>query len=292
MSRRLALAATALSAVAVTAIAGPAAAWPFGRREPAPAQTPAQTPAQPAAAAQQPTQAQAQAQVRKATPEQRAQAERLDPLARSVFWSREAQVDPRDAEAGVKLAASLRALGRYDEAAQAAGQVLILDPRNVEALIETARAHVAKGQGFYAVEPLTQAQSLAPRDWRVPSLLGVAYDQVSRFEDARAAWAQALQLSPDNPAVLTNMALHYAAQGDVARAETLLRTAAARPGATLQTRQNLALVLGLQGKTAEAEQILRRDLPPEQVEANLAWLRGRTGGATGRTWDAMRTGGR
>jgi Flp pilus assembly protein TadD len=34
-------------------------------------------------------------------------------------------------------------------------------------------------------------------------------------------------------------------------------------------RQNLALVLGLRGRTAEAEQMLRQDLPPELVAQNL-----------------------
>ena len=38
-------------------------------------------------------------------------------------------------------------------------------------------------------------------------------------------------------------------------------------------RQNLALVLGLQGKFAEAEDLLRRDLSPEDASANIASIR-------------------
>jgi Flp pilus assembly protein TadD len=34
----------------------------------------------------------------------------------------------------------------------------------------------------------------------------------------------------------------------------------------------LALVVGLQGRFDEAKQIASEDLPPEQVEANLAYL--------------------
>ncbi len=64
-------------------------------------------------------------------------------------------------------------------------------------------------------------------------------------------------------------------------------------------RQNLALVLGLQGRTAEAEQIIRRDLPPELAERNLQWLREKTVPGTtqtatapaltgtARTWDSV-----
>ena len=38
-------------------------------------------------------------------------------------------------------------------------------------------------------------------------------------------------------------------------------------------RQNLALILGLEGKLAEAERLERQDLPPELAEANMAYLR-------------------
>jgi Flp pilus assembly protein TadD len=37
-------------------------------------------------------------------------------------------------------------------------------------------------------------------------------------------------------------------------------------------RQNLALVVGLQGRFDEARQIASQDLPADQVEANMAYL--------------------
>ncbi|WBT06576.1 tetratricopeptide repeat protein [Brevundimonas vesicularis] len=211
----------------------------------------------------------------------RATYDRMDALSRSVFWASEQQADPTDAVAGVKLAQALRELGRYDQAAEAAQATLTLQPNNLDALLELGRAHIARGQAFYGVAPLEQARDLAPRDWRAYSLLGVAYEQVRRTDDARAAWNQALALSPDNPDVLTNAATAALTHGDAPGAETLLRRAVAQPTASAKVRQNLAMVLGLQGKMGEAEQILRRELPPEQAEQNLQWLRSRsTGGAT------------
>jgi len=38
-------------------------------------------------------------------------------------------------------------------------------------------------------------------------------------------------------------------------------------------RQNLALAVGLQGRFAEAEQIVRADLPAEEAAANVAYLK-------------------
>lgn len=227
----------------------------------------------------------------------RAAYDRRDALTRSVFWANEQQADPADPVAGVKLSASLRELGRFDAAVEAAQTTLLNQPDNIEAMLELGRAHWARGQAFYGIAALEKARDLAPGDWRPWSLLGAAYEQVRRHDDAEAAWRQALVISPDNPAVLTNMAMAEMTANDLPAAETLLRRATAQSGATLQMRLNLALVLGLQGKTGEAEAMLRRDLPPEQADLNLQWLRERTAAAAspkpdqastaGRTWGSL-----
>src|SRR5437660_379456 len=91
----------------------------------------------PAAAAAKPSPAKAAPEPpRKATADERALAERLDPLSRAAFWAHEVDIDARDAQAGVRLAASLRTLGRNDEAAQAAERVLVVDPASRDALLE------------------------------------------------------------------------------------------------------------------------------------------------------------
>lgn len=225
----------------------------------------------------------------------RATYDRMDALSRSVFWASEQENDPTDPVAGVKLAQALRELGRYDQAATAAEATLTVQPDNLDALLELGRAHVARGQAFYGIAPLEKARDQAPRDWRAWSVLGVAYEQVRRFDDARAAWNQALTLSPDNPDVLTNAAMAAMTQGDAAGAESLLRRAAAQAGASPKVRQNLAMVLGLQGKMGEAEQILRRELPPELAEKNLQWLSERAASPartaeTARTWSSLQGG--
>ena len=45
------------------------------------------------------------------------------------------------------------------------------------------------------------------------------------------------------------------------------------PGADSRVRQNLALVVGLQGRFKEAEQIAKAELSKDQAEANVAYLR-------------------
>ena len=251
--------ATILAALlAACALAGPAAAWPFASAKPAPASG-----VKPAAADV----------PKRATAQERIAADRLDPLTRSAFWAREADLDPTDAQAGVELAAALRALGRYPEAGDAVAKVLVLYPSNLDALLESARASVSAGKGFYALDPLRRAETLAPRDWRVYSLLAVAHDQNQQPDAARAAYDQALALSPENPAVLSNLGLWYATHGKPSVGETYLRRAAAQPAASPQERQNLALVLGMEGKLSDAETLMREDLPPDVAAGNLAYLR-------------------
>ena len=240
-----------------------------------------------------------------ATAEQRAATERLDALSRSIFWNREREVNPADPVAGVELASALRELGQYDQAAETAQSVLTGQPDNIEAMLELGKDHIARGQGFYGIAALEKARAMAPKDWRPLSLLGVAYNQVRREDDARAAWNEGLRLSADNPEILTNAAVALLTAGNLPGAEGLLRRAVAQPAATARMRLNLAMALGLQGKMPEAEQIIRRDLPPEQADSNLQWLRSKaapgavmpasmvadpmqaTGSATARTWNSL-----
>jgi len=273
MSPAPARTATAIAVLfALNLVAGPAGAWPFGAAKPAAtAPTPSST-AKPAA----PTAA-ALAARRKSSPEERAAADRLDLLARSAFWAKEVDVDPTDAQAGVEFATAMRLMGRNAEAAEAVQKILIVDPKNLDALLESARDYVALNKGFYAIEPLKQAMAIAPRDWRPVSLMGIAREQNQQPDEAHAAYLQALALSPDNPAVLSNLALWCATHHDTAQAETLLRRAVAQPGATARERQNLALVLGMQGKMADAEHIMRDDLPPEIADNNLNYLKAVSG---------------
>ncbi len=274
MSPKRPRAATALALLVTLTLpfcATSALAWPFGTPapQPAPAATTTPTPNGGAPSAS----AQAPGSGKRATAQERATADRLDPLSRSAFWSREFDRDPTDAVAGVELATALRLLGRYEEAADTAGRVLVLHPDNQSALLESARGYIEMDKGFYALEPLKKAQAAAPRDWTVYMLQGVAHEQNEQPEDARTAYLQALALSPNNPAVLSNLALWYAKRGDKAQAETLLRTAAAQPSANAQERQNLALVLGMEGRFSEAEHLMRQDLPPPVTDNNLAYLK-------------------
>jgi len=110
-------------------------------------------------------------------------------------------------------------------------------------------------------------------DWRILSVQGAVLDQMGRHSDAQRHYASALRLVPDEPSVLSNLGLSYALSKQLALAETTLRRAGAQPNAAPKVRQNLALVVGLQGRFQEAETIARGDLPPDEAAANVATLK-------------------
>jgi Flp pilus assembly protein TadD len=120
---------------------------------------------------------------------------------------------------------------------------------------------------------LSKAHSPDNPDWRLLSVQGTALDQMGRHDEARAYYASALKIAPGDPGVLSNLGLSYMLSRDLPKAEEALRQAYASPRASSRVRQNLGLVVGLQGRFAEAETIVKADLPPDQAAANVAYLK-------------------
>src|SRR5213079_2719807 len=131
------------------------------------------------------------------------------------------------------------------------------------------RALADAGNFNQALEVLERAHSPDQPDWRILSVQGAVMDQMGRHGEAQRYYASALRIVPDEPSVLSNLGLSY----DLKRAEETLRRASATGSVDKRVRQNLALVVGLQGRFPEAETIARADLPPTEAAANVTYLR-------------------
>jgi Flp pilus assembly protein TadD len=212
----------------------------------------------------------------------RAHVTREDALTQMAFWAAEYQTFPNDLEAAQRFADALRRGGRADRAVQIAEESLRRFPDDPALLTTLGYAAIAAKRPQDALRPLGFVARAEPRNWRVRSALGAALDQLGRFEEARAAYQEALALEPNNPRILTNLGVSHILAGEPAAAEPILRQAAAAPGAPVEARQNLAIALALTGRYAEAEQLQRVDLPPAQAAANVAYLRGLQ--SDGRRW--------
>ena len=73
--------------------------------------------------------------------------------------------------------------------------------------------------------------------------------------------------------MLTNLGLSYALTKQLPLAEDALRQACANPHADARMRNNFALILALEGKFAEAEQVSRQDMSAQAASANVQAIR-------------------
>ena len=152
-------------------------------------------------------------------------------------------------------------------------QASIGNPSNKALLAGYGRALMDNGNFQQALDVLSQAHSPEDPDWRILSAQGAALDQLGRYDEARQYYASALKIAPDEPSVLSNLGLSYVLSKDLAKAEEVLRKAYDHPDKDPRVRMNLAVVLGLEGREAEAESIAKADLPVEEANANVAELK-------------------
>ena len=183
------------------------------------------------------------------------------------------RADPSNAQVALRYAQALRATGQSAQAVAILEQLSIHNPANKAVLGEYGRALADAGQYEQALSVLNRAHTPEQPDWRILSAQGAVLDQMGRHEEAQRHYLTALKIVPNEPSVLSNLGLSYALSKDLKDAEVTLRLAVAQRPADPRVRQNLALVVGLEGRFAEAQQIARADLPPDQAAANVAYLR-------------------
>jgi Flp pilus assembly protein TadD len=175
--------------------------------------------------------------------------------------------------------------GRNDQALAVMQQVVIHHPKDNDVLSAYGKAQAAAGELDAALATISRAQRPDRPDWRLKSAEGAILDQLGRSDEARARYREALDLKPNDPSVLSNLGMSYLLTKDLKTAEIYLRKAAQQPNADSSVRQNLALVVGLQGRYKEAEKIARQELSPTQAEANVAYLRAMM--SEKNTWKAL-----
>ena len=183
------------------------------------------------------------------------------------------RANPADADAALAYAQALQALGERSQAVAVLQQASMRHPNNHALLGGYGKALADVGNYGQALDVLNRAHSPDQPDWHILSAQGAVLDQMGRHQDAQRYYASALKIVPDEPSVLSNLGLSYMLSKDLKRAEETLRRATARAGNDKRVRQNLALVVGLQGRFQEAENIAKADLPTDEAAANVSYLR-------------------
>jgi Flp pilus assembly protein TadD len=195
-------------------------------------------------------------------------------------WQHDIQVygqryraDPSNIDVALRYAQALRATQQSAQAAAILEELSMQNPNNKIVLGEYGRALADVGQYEQALTVFDRAHTPEQPDWHILSAQGAVLDQLGRHQEAQSHYLTALKIVPNEPSVLSNLGLSYALSKDLKNAEATLRLAVAQHSTDPRVRQNLALVVGLEGRFDEAEQIARADLPPDQAAANVAYLR-------------------
>ncbi|MGX9425800.1 MULTISPECIES: tetratricopeptide repeat protein [Bradyrhizobium] len=196
-----------------------------------------------------------------------------DPRRAVEFYGERYRANPKDVEAAIGYSQALRTTGQRAQAVAMLEQATIANPGNRPLLAAYGRALADNGNAQAAFDVLSRAHSPDNPDWRILSVQGTTLDRLGRHDEARRYYASALRLAPDEPSVLSNLGLSYMLSRDLPKAEENLRRAYASSRADSRVRQNFALVVGLQGRFAEAENIVKADLPADEAAANVAYLR-------------------
>ena len=188
-------------------------------------------------------------------------------------WGARYREDPANPEAALRYAQALRATEQRAQAVAVLEQASIRNPTDMAMLGAYGRALAEAGELSKAFDVLSRAHTPDNPDWRVLNAQGAVLDQMGRNAEAQKHYSSALKIVPNEPSVLSNLAMSYALMKNLKLAEQTLRRAVAQPSASPKVRQNLALVVGLQGRFNEAESIARADLPEDEAAANVSYLR-------------------
>jgi Flp pilus assembly protein TadD len=183
------------------------------------------------------------------------------------------KANPKDKAIAIHYAAALRAVGQSQQAVSVLEISMGYYPQDVDIAVAYAKALTADGRFDQSLQVLDNVIRPEAPDWNALLVKGAALDQLGRNQEARQLYTQALVFAPGEASIEANMGLSYAMTNELPAAEQHLRRAVQMRGATSQIRQNLALIVGLQGRFDECRALYAAELPPARVENNMAYVR-------------------
>jgi Flp pilus assembly protein TadD len=199
--------------------------------------------------------------------------ETATPQQAADYWGKQYSKNPRDLDAALSYAQNLKVMGQKREALAVLQQASLIHGQDRRLASDYGRLALDLEQVSVAKKLLEIADDPTNPNWRIVLARGTALAKEGSYREAISFYERAQALNPGHPSVLNNLALAYTMSGEPERGEQLLRQAATSGNESTKVRQNLALVLGLQGKYDEATKLASVDLAPTEAQANTALLK-------------------
>jgi tetratricopeptide (TPR) repeat protein len=163
-------------------------------------------------------------------------------------------------------------LGYWQEALQILEQAVMETATGADRAVvslEIGKLYLALGQPSQAEEPLGRAAQALPGNAQAHYLLGAAHRRLERWDKSAAALERADQLVPDDPAILANLGWVVFQSGDRERGRQLIEQALRLNLGRVPTALDLALIYAAEGNLRSAIACAQRayQLTPGGIEA-------------------------
>lgn len=135
-------------------------------------------------------------------------------------------------------------------------------------------ARTAEEKGKFADAQQTYRVMLQrnPKNATVLNRMGIVCSKMSKHDAATKYLMEAVKIQPDNAKYLTDLGYALYLQNDLSAAEIALEESIKRDPSSKRSFNNMSLVLGHQGRMAEAFQIARSVMSAEEAHANIGYI--------------------
>lgn len=187
----------------------------------------------------------------------------------------------------VSLLSRLFREGRFEELERHAGRLGRQFPASAVLCHFLGAARLALGKDEAAIEPLSRAQGLAPRDPAILNMLGLALSRAGRHREAQPVFDRSLALAPLDYDTLVNASANALEANDADAGGRYARQAlAVRPGGA-EALMNLGNVAAAQGDMPRAIETYQRLIGLGIESADLFMNLGNALTSVGRTEEAI-----
>lgn len=209
------------------------------------------------------------------------------PLNAAIALKKAEKIEPLDEASRFTLAMAYVAMGRRAWAKPELETLAAQAPEKAFYPYWLARLDYDDNQYAAAVTKLEKAIALDPSFARAYDNLGLCYEALGRFDDAKAAWERAIRLNAErrtfSPWPPLNLGLLLTRLDRLDEAEARFRESARIDPSFAPAHYQLGVVLEKKGKTGEArnelEEAARLDAASAETQYALARLYRRTGEA-------------
>jgi len=197
------------------------------------------------------------------------------------------RLDPDDVDARFELAAAQSSVGKVDGALATYEEILKRRPRNAPALKLAADLYLSKGDTAKAAARYEKLRRVAPDDPRPVFLLGAAYYQAGRLDQAERLFTDGAQYPGMLGDAYSNLGAIAFRKGQLRQALWFLQRAAKRRPGKAGVRYNYAVALNAAERHQEALDELKAAAAADAQDAGVRFLAGVIALRLGRLGDAQ-----